>query len=70
MRGKGEAEYVGEGTVDGAVVGEEFCFLAGCRGDGEVEGAGGADCFLDEVGEGPAAADIRRICGVAVSDTG
>ena len=29
-----------------AEVGEEFYFLTRGGGDGEVEGAGGADCFL------------------------
>jgi len=35
-----------EGAEDVAEVGEEFYFLTRGGGDGEVEGAGGADCFL------------------------
>ena len=57
------AELVGEAAVDGAEGGEESGFVARGGGDGEAEGAGGTDGFLDEVGERPAAADVGYVCG-------
>lgn len=44
--------------------------MAGGGADGHVEGARGADGFLDEVGEGPGAADIGRVGGVVTGDGG
>lgn len=64
------AELVGEAAVDGTEGGEEGGFVARGRGDGEAEGARGADGFLDEVGEGPAAADVGDVGGGGGGDGG
>lgn len=64
------AELVGKTAVDGAEGGEECGFVARGGGDGEAEGAGGTDGFLDEVGEGPAAADVGYVCGGGGGDGG
>ena len=67
FRGPG-AEDVGERAVDGAEIGEQFYFMPGGGAEGEVEGAGGADCFLHKVGEGPAASYVCCVCRIGVCD--
>lgn len=63
-------ELVGEAAIDGAERGEECGFVARGGRDGEAEGAGGANGFLDEVGERPAPADIGYVCGRGRGDGG
>lgn len=64
------AKLIGEAAIDGAEGGEEGGFVARGGGDGEAEGAGRADGFLDEVGERPAAADVGYVCGGGGGDGG
>lgn len=55
------AENVGQRAVDCLKVREEFDLLAKRRADREGQRARGADSFLYEVGECPAATDIGCI---------
>lgn len=43
-------------------LGDYACLLPGRGGEGLCEGAGHADCLLDEVGEAPHAAEVVDVC--------
>jgi hypothetical protein len=64
------AENVRKGAVYGAEVGDKFGLVADSGADGDVKGARAADAFLDEVGEGPGAADVGGVGGVVACDGG